>query len=55
MPTREGQSACPRPPPQLHHPNIIRYIDFCEDKNYYYIVMEMVTGGELLASICGKV
>lgn len=30
-----------------NHPNIIRIIDLCEDKDNYYIVSEVVKGGEL--------
>lgn len=44
-----------RPTPQLRHPNIVGFVDFCEDKDYYYIVMELVEGGELLAHVGGKV
>jgi serine/threonine protein kinase len=40
---------------QLRHKNVVRFVDFCEDKEFYYIVMELVTGGELLAKLGGKV
>jgi len=29
------------------HPNIIRIVDLLEDSEYYYIVSEVVKGGEL--------
>lgn len=31
----------------LSHPNIVKYIDFYEDENNYYIIYEMINGGEL--------
>ena len=43
------------PATQLKHPNIVRVVDFCVDSEYYYIVMELVSGGELLQKIGGKV
>ncbi|KAG0682780.1 hypothetical protein C6P42_002447 [Pichia californica] len=35
----------------LNHPNIVRLIDFIENKDYYYIVQEIVSGGEVFNQI----
>lgn len=35
------------------HPHVTRIFELMEDKHYYYIVMEMVTGGNLL-QVIGK-
>jgi len=35
------------------HPNITRIFELMEDKHYYYIVMEIITGGNLL-QVIGK-
>jgi len=29
------------------HPNIVRVFELLEDKNHYYIVSELMAGGEL--------
>ena len=29
------------------HPNIVRVLDFCEDKGYIYIVFELMQNGDL--------
>jgi len=34
----------------LRHPNIIQFHEFFEDSTYFYIVMELCTGGELIHS-----
>jgi len=36
---------------QLKHENIVRFFDFFEDPDFYYIVMEFYTGGELFQKI----
>lgn len=33
------------------HPNIVRYYDFYEDRDFLYMVMEKCEGGELFESI----
>ena len=33
------------------HPKIISIVDLLEDNDYYYIVSELVEGGELLARL----
>jgi len=38
----------------VNHPNIIRMEGLYESKNYLYIVMEMLQGGELFERIVGK-
>ncbi|KAL3852250.1 hypothetical protein ACJMK2_015918 [Sinanodonta woodiana] len=39
---------------RLKHPNIVQLLDVFEDKNYVYLVMELVTGGELFDRIVEK-
>ncbi|XP_052780146.1 calcium/calmodulin-dependent protein kinase type 1-like [Mya arenaria] len=39
---------------RLNHPNIVQLTDVFEDKNYVYLVMELVTGGELFDRIMEK-
>ncbi|TID29166.1 hypothetical protein CANINC_002123 [Pichia inconspicua] len=36
---------------QLSHPNIVKLIDFVESDDYYYIIQEIVEGGELFNQI----
>jgi serine/threonine protein kinase len=38
----------------VNHPNIIKLEGLYESKNYIYIVMEMLKGGELFERIVGK-
>jgi serine/threonine protein kinase len=38
----------------VNHPNIIRMEGLYESKNYIYIVMEMLKGGELFERIVGR-
>lgn len=38
----------------MNHPNIIRMEGLYESKQYLYIVMEMLTGGELFERIVGR-
>lgn len=33
------------------HPNIIKIFEFYQDQNYFYIVTELCTGGELFDKI----
>lgn len=40
---------------QLNHPNLVQLLDYFEDKEYYFLVMEMMTGGELFTRIVEKV
>lgn len=35
---------------RLDHPNIVKFYEAYEDKNYFYNVMELLTGGELLGN-----
>lgn len=39
---------------RLCHPNIVRLSDVFEDKSYVYLIMELVTGGELFDRIVEK-
>lgn len=39
---------------RLNHPNIVRLSDVIEDKSYVYLIMELVTGGELFDRIVEK-
>ncbi|RLV93007.1 Serine/threonine-protein kinase [Spathaspora sp. JA1] len=36
---------------QLHHPNIVEFIEFIDSPIYYYIVQELAPGGEIFASV----
>lgn len=36
---------------KLDHPNIIKLYEIFEDKKYYYIITEFLTGGELFEKI----
>jgi len=39
---------------KVEHPNIVRMYDLIETPNYLYLVMELVTGGELFDKIVAK-
>lgn len=39
----------------LRHPHVTAFVDFVEDAWYYYVVMELVRGGELFERISKKV
>jgi serine/threonine protein kinase len=39
---------------RVDHPHIIRMYDFMEDKNYFYIITELMQGGELFERIVQK-
>ncbi|KAI1433760.1 Pkinase-domain-containing protein [Xylaria sp. CBS 124048] len=39
---------------RLKHPHIVRFVDWFESKDKYYIVTELATGGELFDRICEK-
>lgn len=45
---------CPRVEPQLNHPHVVNLYAFYADESYYYLVMEMLRGGELLSVIADK-
>ncbi|EGW32958.1 uncharacterized protein SPAPADRAFT_60293 [Spathaspora passalidarum NRRL Y-27907] len=36
---------------QLHHPNIVEFIEFIDSPIYYYIVQELAPGGEIFAAV----
>ena len=38
----------------LKHPNIVQYVDGCEDQDRLWVVMELVTGGDLLDFVTNK-
>lgn len=38
----------------LNHPNIVKCFDFFEEEKYYYVVMEILEGGELFDRIVKK-
>jgi len=40
---------------KLQHPHIVRYFDFTQDRSHYYIVLEVVAGGELFDRIVQRV
>lgn len=40
---------------QLDHPNVVKLKAFYEDAHKFYLVMELLTGGELLDSLIEKV
>ena len=39
---------------ETQHPHITRIFELMEDKNNYYIVAELMTGGNLLERLCNK-
>lgn len=36
---------------QLNHPNIVKFVEFIDSTDYYYIVQELAIGGEIFTSI----
>ncbi|EMG50540.1 hypothetical protein G210_2337 [Candida maltosa Xu316] len=36
---------------QLNHPNVVKFIEFIDSPTYYYIVQELVPGGEIFTMI----
>lgn len=36
---------------QLSHPNIVKFIEFIDSQQYYYIVQELAAGGEIFTAI----
>ncbi|EMC94968.1 hypothetical protein BAUCODRAFT_149007 [Baudoinia panamericana UAMH 10762] len=39
---------------KLRHPHIVRFVDWFESRDKYYIVTQLATGGELFDRICEK-
>lgn len=39
---------------ECKHPNIIRFVDFFDEAEYYFLLSEVVGGGELFDRICDK-
>lgn len=39
---------------RLRHPHIVRFVDWFESRDKYYIVTQLATGGELFDRICEK-
>ncbi|KAK5171980.1 Calmodulin-dependent protein kinase cmk2 [Saxophila tyrrhenica] len=39
---------------RLHHPHIVRFVDWFESRDKYYIITQLATGGELFDRICEK-
>ena len=39
---------------KVRHPNCVSMLEIFESSKYLYVVMELVTGGELFAKICSE-
>jgi len=39
---------------QVDHPNIVKMQDVYDDEDHFYIVLELMTGGELFDAILEK-
>jgi serine/threonine protein kinase len=39
---------------ECEHPHILRFIDFYNESKYYYLITEVVSGGELFERIAEK-
>ncbi len=39
---------------QVDHPNIVKLYEVFEEENFYYLVIELMTGGELFDQILEK-
>lgn len=39
---------------QVDHPNVVKLFEVFEDKDNYYLVMELMTGGELFDRVVEK-
>lgn len=35
----------------LDHPNIVKLIEFSESERYYFLILELLTGGELFQEV----
>ncbi|VDM32610.1 unnamed protein product [Hydatigera taeniaeformis] len=51
---RSGFNYCAKLFCRLSHPNIVQLFDAFEDEDSYYLIMELVTGGELFDRIVDK-